>query len=392
MKEVYIVSSARTAIGDFMGSLSSLSNVELGTIVVKEVLNRANLSTEAVDEIACGMIYKGGSKGNPARQIQYAAGLPAEGYACTVDQQCGSGLRATEIVSQQILLGKTDIGVAVGVESMSNAAYILNNARTIKMGDAKLVDSITNDGLNCAIMNYHMGVTAENLAEKFGITREEQDELSVLSHERAIAAIKAGKFKEEIVPVVIKSRKGEIIVDTDEHPKASTTMETLSQLKPAFKKEGGTVTAGNASGINDGAAALLLASGEMVEKYGLKPIAKIISTASAGVEAQYMGIGPVYAIPKALKYAGMTMDQIGYFEINEAFAAQFLACNRELKLSMDKVNANGSGIALGHPVGCTGIRIIVSLISEMKRRNERYGIASLCVGGGPAMAVVIENL
>jgi len=390
MNEVYIISVARTAIGDFMGGLSLLSNIELGTIVAKEVLNRANLSPEVVDEVACGMIYKGGSKGNPGRQIQYAVGMPMEGYACTVDQQCGSGMRATEIISQQILLGKTDIGVAIGVESMSNAAYILNKARSIRMGDVKLLDSITNDGLNCAICDYHMGVTAENLAEKYKITREEQDELAFLSHARALAAIEAGRFKEEIVPVVLKGRKGDTIFDTDEHPK-KVTMESLGNLRPAFKKDG-TVTAGNASGINDGAAALLLASGEMVEKYGLKPIAKIIGTASAGVEAQFMGIGPVYAVPKALKYAGLTMNQVDYFEINEAFAAQFIACNRELRLSMDKVNANGSGIALGHPVGCTGVRIIVSLMSELKRRDAKYGVASLCVGGGPAIASVIEML
>jgi acetyl-CoA C-acetyltransferase len=390
MKDVYIVSAARTAIGDFMGGLSSLSNVELGTIIAKEVINRAKLSPEYVNEITCGMIYKGGSKGNPARQIQIAAGMPVEGYACTVDQQCGSGMRAMEIVSQQILLGKTDIGIAVGVESMSNASYILNNARSIRMGDAKLVDSLTNDGLHCAICNYHMGVTAENLAQKYRITREEQDELAMLSHNRALTAQKAGKFEEEIAPVVIKSRKGDIVFNKDERPKA-VSMESLYKLKPAFMKEG-TVTAGNASGINDGAAALLLANGEMVEKYQLKPLAKIISTASVGVEPEYMGIGPVYAIPKALSYAGLTMDQIDYFEINEAFAAQFIACNRELNISMDKVNVNGSGIALGHPVGATGVRIIVSLISELKRRNGKYGVAALCVGGGPAIASVIEVL
>jgi acetyl-CoA C-acetyltransferase len=390
MKEVYIVSSARTAIGDFMGGLSSLSNVELGTIAAKEVLERADLSPNEVEEVVCGMIYKGGSKGNPGRQIQIAAGMPVEGYACTIDQQCGSGMRALEVLSQQISLDKTGIGVAVGVESMSNASYILNGARKIRMGDVKLVDALTYDGLNCAMCDYHMGITAENLAEKYGITREEQDELALISNERALAAIEEGKFKEEIVPVVIKGRKGDTIFEQDEHPR-HVTIEALGKLKPAFLKEG-TVTAGNASGINDGAAAVLMASGEMVEKFGLKPVAKVLATASAGVEPKYMGIGPVYAIPKALKYSGIRMDQIGYFEINEAFAAQFLACNRELKLNMDNVNVNGSGIALGHPVGATGVRIVISLISELKRRNAQYGVASLCVGGGPAMATVIEML
>ncbi len=390
MKEVYIVSSARTAIGDFMGGLSSLSNVELGTIAAKEVLERADLSPNEVEEVVCGMIYKGGSKGNPGRQIQIAAGMPVEGYACTIDQQCGSGMRALEVLSQQISLDKTGIGVAVGVESMSNASYILNGARKIRMGDVKLVDALTYDGLNCAMCDYHMGITAENLAEKYGITREEQDELALISNERALAAIEEGKFQEEIVPVVIKGRKGDTIFEQDEHPR-HVTIEALGKLKPAFLKEG-TVTAGNASGINDGAAAVLMASGEMVEKFGLKPVAKVLATASAGVEPKYMGIGPVYAIPKALKYSGIRMDQIGYFEINEAFAAQFLACNRELKLNMDNVNVNGSGIALGHPVGATGVRIVISLISELKRRNAQYGVASLCVGGGPAMATVIEML
>jgi acetyl-CoA C-acetyltransferase len=373
-----------------MGGLSPLSNVELGTIVAEEAVKRAGLAPEAVEEIVCGMIYKGGSKGNPGRQIQLAAGFPHAGYASTIDQQCGSAMRATEIVSQQIALGKTGIGLAVGVESMSNAAYVVTNARKIRMGDATMHDAITYDGLTCAICNYHMGLTAENLAEKYGITREEQDNLALLSHQRARAAQEAGKFNDETAPVTIAGKKGDIVIDRDEHPR-DVTIESLAKLKPAFKKDG-TVTAGNASGINDGAAALLLASEETTEKYGLKPKARLLATASYGVEASLMGIGPVYALPKALEYAGLKIDDIDYFEINEAFAAQFLACNRELKLDMDKVNANGSGIALGHPVGATGARIIVSLISELQRRGARYGAASLCVGGGPAMAAVIERL
>jgi acetyl-CoA C-acetyltransferase len=373
-----------------MGDLSSLSNVELGVIVAKETVKRAGVPAEAVEELVCGMIYKGGSKGNPGRQIQIHAGFPDSGYACTIDQQCGSGMRAVEILSQQVQLGKTGIGVAVGVESMSNAAYVVTNARKIRMGDVDMKDTITYDGLTCALCNYHMGITAENLAEEYGITREEQDELAIISNERALAAQAAGKFDGEIVPVVIAGRKGDTVIDRDEHPKA-VTPEGLQKLKPAFKKDG-TVTAGNASGINDGAAALLLAGEEAVEKYGLKPKAVIRGTASMGVAPRVMGIGPVYALPKALGYAGLSFEDVEYFEINEAFAAQWLACNRELKIPMDKVNANGSGIALGHPVGATGARIIITLMSEMQRRGNKIGAASLCVGGGPAIATVVELL
>ncbi|TWH45513.1 thiolase family protein [Sporomusa sp. KB1] len=389
MKDVYIVAAVRTPIGDFNGELASKSVVDLGCVVTEEVIKRAGIDKCCIQEVVAGMIYKAGQKGNPARQIQIRCQLPASGYACTIDQQCGSGMRAMEAISEKIMLGKTDVGIAIGMESMSNAAYVLNNVRNLRMGDTTLSDSITLDGLNCAICNYHMGVTAENLAEKYDISRQEQDKLALLSHERALKAQQEGKFQEEIVPVEIKDRKGTITsVDKDEHPK-KTTMETLARLKTVFKKDG-TVTAGNASGINDGAAALVLMSEEAVKKYNVKPIAKIKGIASVGVEPQFMGIGPVFAIPKALEYAKLTMNDIGYFEINEAFAAQFLACNKELKLNMEKVNANGSGIALGHPVGATGVRIIVSLIYEAKRRNVKYGVASLCVGGGPGIASVIE--
>lgn len=389
MREVYIVAAARTPIGDFRGALAPLSVVELGGIVANAVVKRAGISKEWVEEITAGMIYKGGQKGNPARQIQINCGFPESGYACTIDQQCGSGMRAVEILSQQIMLGKTNVGIAIGMESMSNAAYILKDGRGKRSGDMKMYDSITYDGLNCAICDYHMGRTAENLAVKYHISREEQDELAYMSHQRALKAQAEGKFTDEIVPVEIKDRKGRVtIIDKDEHPKNSS-LEKLASLKPAFLKDG-TVTAGNASGINDGAAALVLMSGEALEKYQVKPLAKIIGTASAGVAPAYMGIGPVYALPKAVKEAGLTMKDIEYFEINEAFAAQFLACEKELKLGMDKVNRNGSGIALGHPVGATGVRILVSLIYEGLREKIHYGAASLCVGGGPAIASVIE--
>ena len=392
MREVVIVGAKRTPIGDFLGKLKDVSAVDLGVTAVNAALAQAQVKAEQVEEVACGMIYKAGVKGNPGRQIQLKCGMPESGYAYTVDQQCGSGMKAFELASQSILLGKADIAVAVGIESMSQAPYLLKGGREgYRMGHGEIYDSMLYDGLVCAMMGYHMGITAENLAERYSISREEQDQLAVLSHQRAISAIQKGTFSEEIVPVTIETRKGPIIIDTDEHPRKDISMEKLAAMKPAFKK-GGTVTAGNASGVNDGASALVLMTADKAKELGIKPLAKLISTASAGVLPEIMGIGPVYAIPKALQYAGLQADQIGYYEINEAFAAQFLAVNRELKLDMDKVNANGSGIGLGHPVGCTAARIIVSLIYELGRRGEQYGVASLCVGGGPAIATVIEKV
>ncbi len=392
MREVVIVGAKRTPIGDFLGSLKDVKAVDLGVVAVKGALEQANIEPSLVNEVACGMIYKGGAKGNPARQIQIKSGMPVEGFAYTIDQQCGSGMKAVELIYHSILLGKTDVGVAVGIESMSQAPYVLDKAREgIRMGDGQIKDTMLNDGLVCAMMGYHMGITAENLAERYNISREEQDQLAVFSHERASKAIEAGVFKDEIVPVNIETRKGTIVIDTDEHPKADTTLEKLAKMKPAFKKDG-TVTAGNASGINDGASALVLMSLDKANELGIKPLAKIVNMDNIGVEPEVMGIGPAYAIPKVVKNAGLTLDDIGYYEINEAFAAQFLAVNRELNIDINKVNANGSGIALGHPVGCTGARIIASLIYEAKKRKEKYGVASLCVGGGPAIAIVIELL
>lgn len=392
MREVVIVGAMRTPIGDFLGSLKDISQVDLGVIAVNSALKQAKIDPKQVYEVACGLIYKGGAKGNPARQIQLKCGMPVEGFAYTIDQQCGSGMKAFETVYQSIMLGKSKIGVAVGTESMSQAPYVLKKAREgFRMGNGEIIDTMLNDGLVCAMMGYHMGITAENLAENYGITREEQDQLAVISHERAIKAIKEGKFKDEIVPVSIETRKGTIVIDTDEHPREGTTVEKLSKMRAAFKKDG-TVTAGNASGVNDGAAALVLMSAEKAEELGIKPLARILAIDNMGVEPEIMGIGPARVIPKVLKSAGLTKDEIDYYEINEAFAAQFLAVNKELNLDMNKVNANGSGIALGHPVGCTGARIIVSLIYELQKRNEKYGLASLCVGGGPAIATVIEIL
>ncbi|MBP1764016.1 MAG: acetyl-CoA acetyltransferase [Firmicutes bacterium] len=392
MRDVVIVGAKRTPIGDFLGKLKDVSAVDLGVVAVNAALAQAGIKPEMVPEVACGMIYKAGAKGNPARQIQMKCGMPVEGYAYTVDQQCGSGMKAFEMAFQSILLGKTDIAVAAGVESMSQAPYLLKNAREgYRMGNGEVLDSMLYDGLVCALEGYHMGLTAENVAKRYGITRQEQDELAFLSHSRAINAIANGTFDAEIAPVTIATKKGSVVVNTDEHPRADISMEKLSAMKPAFKKDG-TVTAGNASGVNDGAAALVLMSAEKAAELGCKPLARVVSTANAGVHPEVMGLGPVYAIPKAIRYAGLQAEDIGYYEINEAFAAQFLGVNRELNLSMDKMNANGSGIGLGHPVGCTAARIIVSLIYELQRRREQYGVASLCVGGGPSIATVIERL
>jgi acetyl-CoA C-acetyltransferase len=391
MRDVVIVGAKRTPIGDFLGSLKDVGAVDLGVTAVNAALAQAGVKPEMVTELACGMIYKAGAKGNPGRQIQLKVGMPAEGFACTIDQQCGSGMKAFEIASQSILLGKTDIAVAVGIESMSQAPYLMKAGREgYRMGHGEIFDSMLYDGLICAIMGYHMGLTAETLAERYGISRQEQDELAFTSHQRATKAIAAGVFKDEIVPVTIQTRKGAVIVDKDEHPRADVSLERLAAMKPAFKKDG-TVTAGNASGVNDGAAALVLTTSEKARELGLTPLARLVSTANIGVPAEVMGIGPAYAVPKAIQVAGLKASDIGYYEINEAFAAQYLAVDRELKLPADKVNANGSGIGLGHPVGCTAARILVSLIYEMARRKVEHGLASLCVGGGPAIATVLRQ-
>jgi len=392
MREVVIVGAKRTPIGDFLGSLKDVAAVDLGVTAVNAALEQAGVKPGQVEELACGMIYKAGNKGNPGRQIQLKCGMPVEAWACTVDQQCGSGLKAFEIVSQSILLGKTDIAVAVGIESMSQAPYVIKGTREgFRMGHGDIYDSMLSDGLICALMGYPMALTAENLAERYNISRAEQDELALMSHRRATAAIAAGKFKDEIVPVTVQTRKGPVVFEKDEHPRADVSLEKLAAMKPAFKKDG-TVTAGNASGVNDGAAALVLMSAAKAKELGIKPLAKLLSTANFGVAPEIMGIGPAYAVPKAIELAGLKTADIGYYEINEAFAAQWLAVNRELKIPFDKINANGSGIGLGHPVGCTAARILVSLIYEMGRRGDKYGLASLCVGGGPAIAAVIEKL
>ncbi|MDI6602446.1 MAG: thiolase family protein [Thermoanaerobacteraceae bacterium] len=392
MENVVIVSAVRTPIGDFMGSLKPLSAVDLGVIAANAAIERAGINKEDIDEVFTGMVYKEGVRGNPARQIQLKCGIPEKGAAVTVDQQCASSMRAVELASMEIMTGRKATCLVVGTESMSNVPHLLMNARKgYKLGPVQIEDALLYDALNDAFFGYHMGVTAENLAQLYHISREEQDELAVLSHQRAVKAIKEGKFKQEIVPVEIKSKKDTRIFDTDEHPRKDTTMESLSKLKPVFK-EGGTVTAGNASGINDGAAAVVMMAESRALELGIKPFARILSSTSYGVAPEVMGIGPAYGIPESIRQANLNLSDIDYFEINEAFAAQFLAVNRELKLDMERVNANGSGISLGHPAGCTGVRIIISLIYELKRREGKYGVAALCAGGGPSMSTVIENI
>lgn len=392
MRDVVIVSGKRTPIAEFMGDFKSLTAVELGTIALKAAIEQAGIEPSQIEEVIAGQVYQAGCKGNTGRQVAIHAGCPVETVCMTVNQQCPSSMRALEIISQEIMLNKIDIGAVVGMESMTNVPYLLSKARSgYRMGNGELVDGMLYDALLDAFNGYHQGITAENLVEKFDLTREEQDKLAFMSHQRASNAIKTGKFKNEIVPVEIKSNKGTVTIENDCHPKSNLDLETLQKMRPAFKIDG-TVTAGNASSINDGGVALIVMAAEKANELGLKPIAKVIATASASVDPSIMGFGVVPAVNKVLEIAKMKSDDIDRWEINEAFAAQFLACNRELKLDMEKVNLNGSGIGLGHPVGMTGARLILSLITELKYSNKKIGCASLCAGGGPAMAVIIEAI
>jgi len=391
MRDVVIVNGARTAIGNYLGALSEFNAVELGKIVLQAAIDQAGIDKSLVQEVICGHVNQAGAPGNSARHIAMGIGLPVESFAFTVHQQCASSMRAAELLSQEIMLGKIDIGAVVGVESMSNAPYLLFGARKgYRLGDGEQIqDSLMIGGLVDALLGYHMGVTAENIAEIYGITREEQDRFALMSHERACRAIKEGWFKEEIVPVEVKTKKGTAIFDTDEHPMPDTSMEKLSQLKPVFKK-GGTITAGNASSLNDGGSALIMMAAETAKKMGIKPLARVVSSAPGSVEPRIMGMGVVAAVRNALKFAGLSQDDIDYWEFNEAFAAQVLGVNRELKVSLDRLNIVGSGISLGHPVGATGARLIVTLMNVLKRQNARLGCAALCASGGPAHAFIIE--
>ena len=393
MKEVVIVSACRTAIGKFGGTLKGVPAVDLGATVVKEAVNRAGIAPEQVDEVIFGNVLQAGLGQNPARQVSIKAGLPIECTAMTINIVCGSGLKAVALAANQIKAGEADIVVCGGTENMSAAPYAVPSARWgARMNNVQMIDITVNDGLWDAFNNYHMGITAENVAEKYGLTREMQDEFAVKSQNKAEAAIKAGKFKDEIVPITIPQRKGDpIVFDTDEHPTFGSTMEKVARLRPAFKKDGGTVTAANASGINDGAAAFVVMSKEKADELVLTPMATIVSYATGGVDPSIMGLGPVPATRKALEKAGMTIDDLDLIEANEAFAAQSLAVARDLNFDMDKVNVNGGAIALGHPVGASGARILVTLLYEMAKRDAKTGLATLCIGGGQGQALIVKR-
>ena len=392
MKEVVIVSAARTPIGSFGGALKGIPTRKLGAIAIKGAVERAGIKPEMVDEVIMGAVLQGGLGQNVARQMTLDAGLPIETPAMTINKVCGSGLRAVELAAQIIKAGDADIIVAGGAENMTATAYALPSARWgARMNNAQMVDMMVNDGLWDAFNGYHMGITAENVAEQWGITREELDEFSVISQNRAEEAIKAGKFKDEIVPVEIPQRKGDpIVFDTDEFPKFGTTIDKVAKLKPAFKKDG-IVTAANASGINDAGAAVVVMSKEKAEELGIKPLCTIKSYASAGVDPSIMGVGPVPASRKALDKAGLTIEDIDLVEANEAFAAQSLAVRKDLNLDPEKTNVNGGAIAIGHPIGASGCRILITLIYEMMRRDSKYGLATLCIGGGMGTALIVER-
>lgn len=394
MKEVVIASACRTALGKFGGSLKSVPAVELGAIVIKEALNRAGITDPSiVDEVVFGNVLQAASGQNPARQAMIKAGMSIETPAMTINKVCGSGLRCVSLAAQMIKAGDADIVVAGGMENMSLAPYAVPNARWgYRMGDGKLVDVMIKDGLWDAFNGYHMGITAENVAAQFNVTREQQDEMAANSQTKAIKAIKEGKFKDEIVPVTIHNKKGDIIFDTDEFPREGVTVEGLAKLKPAFKKDGGTVTAGNASGINDGAAALVIMSADKAKELGITPLAKIVSYASAGVDPSIMGTGPIPSSRKALEKAGLKVEDLSLVEANEAFAAQAVYCCRELGFDMSKVNIHGGAIALGHPIGASGARILVTLLYALQQEKGKYGLATLCIGGGQGTACVVENL
>ncbi len=391
MSEVVIVSAARTAIGSFNGALSPCTAVDLGAVVVKAALERAGIAPNAPCEVILGNVLQAGQGQNPARQAMIKAGMPVEIPAYTINKVCGSGLRTVSLAAQTIKAGDASIIVAGGLESMTNCPYVLPKARQgLRMGDATLIDEMVYTGLTDVFNKYHMGITAENVAEKYGITREMQDECALASQTKALAAIKSGAFKAEIVPVVIQDRKGEKIFDTDEYPREST-MDSLAKLKPAFKKDG-TVTAGNASGINDGAAALVVMSAAKAKELGLKPLARIAGYGSGGVDPSIMGVGPVPAVKKALEKAGWKVGDLDLIEANEAFASQFLAVGKELGFDPSKVNVNGGAIALGHPIGASGARILTTLLYALKARNGKKGLATLCIGGGMGTALLVEMM
>jgi len=388
--DIVIVGAARTPVGAFNGAFGSLPAHELGRIAIKEALKRAGVEAPKVSEVIVGQILTAGQGQNPARQASIASGIPVETPAWGVNQLCGSGLRAVALGYQAILNGDSEIVVAGGQESMSQAPHCAHLRDGTKMGDLKMIDTMIKDGLWDAFNGYHMGNTAENVAKQWQITRQQQDEFAVASQNKAEAAQKAGKFKDEIVPVTIKTRKGEVTVDTDEYPKHGTTMDSIGKLRPAFDKEG-TVTAGNASGINDGAAALVLMRASQAAKEGRPVLARIVSWAQAGVDPAIMGTGPIPASRAALKKAGWKAEDLDLIEANEAFAAQACAVNKDLGWDTAKVNVNGGAIAIGHPIGASGARVLVTLLYEMQKRNSKKGLATLCIGGGMGIAMCVER-
>ena len=392
MRDIAILAATRTAIGAFQGGLSTLPAQALGAQLIQAILKDTGIAPEQIDEVILGQILTAGSGQNPARQAAVQAGLPHEVPSMTINKLCGSGLKAVHLAAQAIALGDADLVLAGGQESMSLAPYVLPKARTgLRLGHAQLEDSLIRDGLTDAFHDYHMGITAENLAEKYAITREQQDAFAAASQEKAIDAVATGRFRDEITPIEIPQRKGDpVVVDTDEQPRAGTTADALAKLKPAFRKDG-TVTAGNASTINDGAAVLLLASADKAKALGLPVLAWVKSWASAGVDPAIMGIGPVPATRKTLEKAGWTLADLDLIEANEAFAAQSLAVAKDLQWDMDKVNVNGGAIALGHPIGASGARVLVTLIHELIRRDAHKGLATLCIGGGQGVGIAIER-
>ncbi|MBV9604347.1 MAG: acetyl-CoA C-acetyltransferase [Solirubrobacterales bacterium] len=392
MEDAVIVGALRTPVGTFGGQFKDVSASELGTHAIRALLERTEVSGEEVDEVLLGCVLQAGLGQNPARQAALGADIPKEVPATTINMLCGSGLKSVAIASQMIRAGDAEIVVAGGMENMTRAPYLMPKARFgARMGNAELIDSMLTDGLIDAFNDIHMGVTAENLADQYGITREEQDEFAAASQQKAERAIHDGVFKDEIVPIEVPAKKGTMVVETDEHPRPGVTAETLAKLRAAFRKDDGTVTAGNASGVNDGAAAILVMSASAAKKRGLEPFGTVESYASVGVEPKIMGIGPVPAVRKALDKAGLKLKDIDLIELNEAFAAQSLAVIKELKLEPKRINRHGGAIALGHPIGASGGRILVTLLHEMKRSDIQRGVAALCVGGGQGQAAVIRN-
>lgn len=392
MTEAVIISAARTPVGKLLGALKDFGAVELGVIAARAAIERAGIDPNLVDEVIMGNVVQGGNGQNPARQVALGAGMTESVAALTINKVCGSGLKAVMLAANGIKVGEISVAVAGGMESMTNAPYLLKGARQgYRLGNGVLIDSMINDGLWCAFDNWHMGCTGEVVAERYGVSREEQDEYALASHRKAVAAMKEGRFDQEIVPIEIPKKKGQpLIIRTDEGPREETSLEALGRLKPAFK-EGGTVTAGNAPGVNDGAAALVVASSDLARKLGRQPIARIVAQATSGVEPKMVMMAPVAAIQKTLERAGWDLSDVDLIELNEAFSVQAVAITRELGIDPAKLNVNGGAVALGHPIGASGARVLVTLLHEMQRRDVRRGLAALCLGGGNAVAMAVER-